>query len=174
MGLFSGKKKTFVSSVSYNLAGDQEDRPQFLKSLIIGNTFGNSSLSLSDAINGAYLRGPGVRFRNFTRWGESSGYNDAIGLISGQIDGGNSIDLDQLTDYLEALPGITGSVSLQSAEIDFSDYTYWVDGYIADNYPDVLETEYTFDLNQTTNTITITFDDLSTDSCGYWCYHCIG
>ena len=164
MGIFSSKKKTFVSSTSYNLAGDEADRPQFLKSLIIGKTFGESTATMAETITGAYLRGPGVRFRNFAAWGESSGYNDAINLTTSDINSGNNLNLTVLKNYLKTLDGGSYDVDIQSAELGFADYTDWVDEFIVKNFPSSLPTEYTFDLNETTKIVTVTFVNGSTSS----------
>lgn len=157
MGIFSTKKKTYVSSTSYNLAGDEEDRPQFLKSLVVGHTFKGSGDSLSSVLNSAYLNGPGIKLRNFPAWARRTDYDDTIGLASSTIQIGNQLDLDLLADYISSLHS-GKDVSIQSAEILPSDYSYWVDEYLINNYPDRVEDEYTYDYSTTTGEITLVFE----------------
>ena len=162
MGLFSSKKKTYVSSVVYNLAGEEAMRPNFLKTAIIGNVISNSGRSVADVLNNSYLNGPGIRLRNFARWADTSGYNDALGIVTGSIVVGNTIDLAVLADEIPHGPDET--VSIQSAEIDGADYTYWVDQYMLENHPDLLDTNYISNFNELTNEITIVFADASVET----------
>lgn len=159
MGLFSGKKKTYVSSVVYNMAGDELDRPNYLKTTVI-NSILNGMPSIGDSITDSYLHGPGMRFRSFQKWANRTDYNDTVGLVTGSILTGDSIDMVVLAGELTPTPGWT--IVLQSASTGDPDYSYWTDQYIAENYPNLLFTEYTSDFDLATNTITITWEDTTT------------
>lgn len=161
MGIFGSRKKTYVSSVVYNMAGDELNRPHYLKTTVLGAVINNRS-SISDSIIGSYLEGPGVRFRNFAKWARDSNYNDVIGLVTGTIQTGNSIDDEVLVDELPTPAGHT--VSLQSASLGGADFTFWADQFIAEDFPERLGTNYTVDFNEATNTITITWEDTSTET----------
>lgn len=156
MGLFSSKKKTVVSSTSYNLAGDEDDRPQFLKSLVVGHAFKGSNDSLSSVLNSAYLNGPGIKLRNFPAWSRRTGYDGTIGLTSSTIETGNQLNLVELTAYISSLHS-GKDIALQSAEILAADYSYWVDEYLVNNYPDRIEDPYTYDYSEATGEITLIF-----------------
>lgn len=159
MGLFGSRKETHVASVVYNLAGDEKDRADYLKTTVIGSIL-HERPSIADVIKDAYLKGPGMRFRSFAKWSRSSGYADKVGLVTGNITSGNSIDLEALVEEIEAPEGYT--VQIQTASIGEADYSYWVDQYIAENYPERLYTNYTTDFNETSNTVIITWDDETT------------
>ena len=68
MGLFSSSKKTYVSSVVYNLAGPIEDRPDYLKSVLLGNVLSRKPQRIVEVLKGSYLGGTGMRLRNYHRW----------------------------------------------------------------------------------------------------------
>lgn len=161
MGIFGSRKKTYVSSVVYNMAGDEMKRPNFMKTMIFSNVL-NPQPSLSNAIVGSYIEGPGMRFRKFAQWARRTEYNDTIGLVTGNIQTGNNIDQEALIDELPVSPGSTAN--LQSANIGEANYTFWTDQYIAENFPERLTTAYTSDINDVTNEITITWVDTSTTS----------
>lgn len=163
MGLFSSKKKIFTSSVVYNLAGEEDERPNYLKTIILGNVLSSNPKDLGELINTSYLNGPGIRLRNFARWAREHGFTDLIGQVAGTISTESSIDAAVL---VETIPhAAEETVQLQVAEIGQADYTYWVDRYMAENYPALIDTNYVADYDtETANLITITFEDLSTVS----------
>ena len=160
MGIFGSRKETYVSSVVYNMAGDEMTRPNFLKTTIYGSTIGNRQLS--DNIVNSYLQGPGMRFRSFAKWARNTNYDDVVGLVTGTIRAGNSLDTDVL---VRELPVPVGSnASLVSQSIGAADYSYWTDRYVAENYPDRLLLDYTSDLNPDDGLITITWPNATTDT----------
>lgn len=159
MGLFGSRKKTHVASVVYNLAGDEKDRPDYLKTTVVGSVVHNTP-SVSETIRDSYLDGPGIRFRNFARWARRTGYDDAVGLVTGTLYTGDSIDTEVLKDLLPSTPG--SEISLQSAETGDADYSYWADKFVADNYPDLLGSDYSSDFNERENKITIYWEDETT------------
>lgn len=157
MGIFSGKTKTYVSSVVYNMAGDEFKRPNFLKTTVLGAITGDSP-SVANSITHSYLNGPRMRFRSFKRWTERNNYNDVIGLVSGSIATGNRLSYPPIQDAIE--PSVPGAiVRLQTAVIGEADYTYWADQWVAENHPEQLMTEYTADYDATTNVIRIIWED---------------
>lgn len=159
MGIFGSNKKTYVSSVVYNLAGDEKDRANYLKTTVIGSILSDLP-SLGDSISNSYLNGPGIRYRLYQRWAENHGYVDEIGWTHGSLHAGESIDNTVLASYIPAPSG--QEVSVQSATIDLGDFTYWADQYIAENFPEKLSTAYSVDMDEASNTITITWDDETT------------
>ena len=68
MGLFSSSKKTYVSSTIYNLAGSIEDRPEYLKTVILGNILTNKRFKPFDVLQSAYKGSVGLRLRSYHRW----------------------------------------------------------------------------------------------------------
>ena len=161
MGIFSRKKKTYVSSVVYNMAGDETERANFLKTTVLGAVLNRKS-SLSGVITDTYLKGPGMRFRSFARWAERTEYNATIGFVTGDVLTGNSIDPDILKDEIPVSSGFT--IRLQSFSIGNGDYTFWADQWISENYPERLTTNYEVDIDEETDTIKIKWADATMSS----------
>ena len=162
MGIFSGKKKTYVSSVVYNMAGAEVDRPDFLKTTVLGAIIGDRP-SISDSIVHSYLNGPRMRFRSFMRWTQNNDYDEVIGLVTGTLTTGDSINIPLVQ---AAIPPsrIDAIVDLQTAIIREADFTFWADQWVSINYPERLMTEYEADFDQLTNVITITWEDTTTST----------
>lgn len=155
MGWFSRKKKIYVSSSTYNLAGDIKDRIRYLPTVIAGHVITGSKNTITQSIVGSLLNGPGIRLRAFGRWARNSGYNTAIGWTPGNIR--SVVDLDEgvIIPQLPAPPGST--VSIQSAEVGICEYDYWVDQYITENMPARLDEDYKYDFDEELNIIAIYF-----------------
>lgn len=65
--------KTYVDSVVYSMAGDEDEIPNFLRSTIFGGIVtGNSDSSVAEHLVGSMLSGPGMRVRNFHRWARAA------------------------------------------------------------------------------------------------------
>lgn len=161
MGFFGNKKKRYVSSTVYNLAGDEDKRPNFLKATVIGAVIAGKD-SLAQAIQDAYATGPGTRLKRFSNWAENQGYNDLVGSATSTFNSGNNIDNSLLALEIPTISG--GTIEVRTSEIDPADYSYWADQYVFLNKPNKVSTEYLSDMDFDTNTITITYEDLTTDS----------
>ena len=157
MGLFSRKNHVGVASSVYNLAGDIANRPQVLRETVFSSSLLNRPLAPS--ITNAYLTGSGVRLRNFGTWAEDN-FSDVVGFSSGSLTSGNTIVISTLEGEIPASPGYTTKV--QSAEVDSAEYGFWADQYVAEYYPDRLNTAYEIDMDEVANQITITWADTST------------
>jgi hypothetical protein len=157
MGLF-GSTKTYVSSVLYNLAGDVEDRPDYLKTAVVGNIISNSKFSMSDTLTSSYLHGPGIRIRSFFRWAQDN--YGLIGMPEGHLGGATEEDLTDLQDAIN--PGSPEDVFLQSVHFGIADYSFWADQWMLANEPALIDTLWTSDIDETTGDITITFEDTTT------------
>lgn len=155
MGLFSRKKKITVSSVTYNLAGDEKDRVKYLPTTVITKIVANNQFSMSDAIQSALLNGPGIRMRSFARWARSSGYSNTIGMSAGKLIGQGNPNNSVIAAQIPHSP--TQIVSIQSSEIGGADYAYWAEQWMVANHPEQLNTPYEIDYLQDENTIFILF-----------------
>lgn len=161
MSLFGNKKRTYVSSTVYNLAGDVDKRPDFLKAAVMQAVVLEKD-SIAKAVTDAYLTGPAIKLQNLTNWANNKGYTDELGLASGTINSGDSIDFITLVPELPSTPGST--VDVHSAEIGPGDFSAWADQYVSLNHPELLATEYVSDINKAGNLITITYVDTTTES----------
>lgn len=159
MGLFGGSKKTYVSSVPYNLAGDEADRMNYLKTTIIGGVFSSTGASMGEIINGNYLAGPGIGLRSFARWARNSGYNETLGMTSGGLVSNPALDYGAIEAQLSTIKG--KNVILQTAEIGSADYTYWADQYMFANFYAEMDSAWRVDFDELANELVITLADAS-------------
>lgn len=162
MGLFSSKKKISVSSVVYNLAGDEKNRVQYLPTAVVGSVITGNNLDMADAIRGSLLSGPGIKMRSFGRWARTSGFTSYIGQIGGQLITGSNIDINDLSAQIPVPAG--KSISIQTAEIGAADYSFWADQWLLDNHPEQINDDYELDFSEVINTVYLRFPDGSSYS----------
>lgn len=155
MGLFGGKK-TYVTSVAYNLAGDEADRPNFLKSLVIGNVVTNPNFSISETLQQGYIKGPGIKLRSFGRWSQGE-YSDVMGSTTSTIIGGNSPSTQVLQEQIPHHPD--ESVWVQRTDTGRADSSWWADAWMLENYPDQIDTDWTSDVDESTGELMIQLVD---------------
>lgn len=160
MGLFSSKKETHVASVAYNMAGDELDRPQYLKSVVVQNVLSDSSQSIVESLNSSLLNGPAIKFRNFFNWAENN--YTILGYPTGTLGAGSSLSTSLVQPHIPAPSGT--SIWVQDASLGSADYGRWIEKYLIENRPDAIETEWTADIDENTSVITITFEDNTTYS----------
>lgn len=157
MGLFSKKKKIYVSSVVYNLAGGPKDRVRYLPTTVNMKIISNSQASISEAVQSSLINGPGIRMRSFGRWARTTGYTNLVGQRGGVLHMGDNIDFDSIISQLPNPSGL--KIAIQSAEIGDADYGYWADRWMLDNHPAEVDGDYELDYDTPTNTVTISFLD---------------
>jgi hypothetical protein len=161
MGIFSGKKKIYVASTVYNMAGDPEERINFLKTVTIGSVLtGGRNFSMTDTLVGNYITGPGIKIRNFHRWCRNH-YQD-IGIPKLKIVSASGLDMPTIGTYVPRDAGQTVEVTYVRAGP--GDSAYWAEQWVIDNHPDDIGLDWYSDYDSATNTITITWPDTSTDS----------
>jgi hypothetical protein len=131
MGLFSGKKITYVSSVAYNMAGDADGRVDYLKTLILKNITSDTQSSIADSINDGELHGPNMDFRKFYRWAKDN--YTTVGMPTASINGYANIDPAIIVTQLPIVVGATPYVI--AAFEEQADYTSWAEQYILVNRP---------------------------------------
>lgn len=158
MGLFGGSK-TYVSSVLYNLAGDEVDRPSYLKSTVMGAILypRNANMSFGGVIRESYIQGPGIQMRSFFRWAQD--HYDDIGVPTGTLGGATQIDSEIVADAVPVDPGHHADVSL--VDYGTGDYSVWAEQWMLENHPDLIDTDWTSDISAG-GVITVTFEDTTT------------
>jgi hypothetical protein len=157
MGLFSSKKKIYVSSVAYNMAGDLADRPDYLRSTVARYTFNNLRRpSIGTSVINSQLRGPTMDQRAFYRWART---NYPLGQLNGNIS--NRADVDPLIVAAQ-IPLIgTETITVSSAFIEDDDIAYWAERHIADTRPNDFATNWIAEWNPATSLMEITYADLT-------------
>lgn len=157
MGWFSKKKKIYVSSVVYNLAGGPENRVKYLPSVIATKIISNNNFSVSETLQSALIGGPGMRMRRYGQWARRTEYDKTVGMSTGKLTVGNSVDINTLTAYLQA--GVDETIYIQTVDIGVADYVYWADYWLAENHPGELNDDYVVDFDELANIIYIRFGD---------------
>lgn len=157
MGLFGGKK-TYVSSVVYNMAGDVADRPNYLKTVIVGSTLVDDNRTKSDLLGASYRNGRGIKLRNYYRWALDN--YAAVGIPQASLIGTKILDPVSVAPALPAIPGATPMI--QSAELGSADFSYWAEQWMLVNHPALIDTDWSSDYDEATNKIKITFVDTTT------------
>ncbi len=152
---FKSKKKIYVSSVVYNLAGDYPSRPNYLRSTIFGAVMGqeNTGSTVAQGIQNSYIKGPAIKYRSWYRY-VANNLSDYIALPSAVIGSSSSV---AAADVLAALTVPDGQKAwVQSAIKDDADYMWWAQGYMLEHYPDLFNTAWAADFDSATNTVVIT------------------
>lgn len=155
MGLF-GSKKVYVSSSVYNLAGDEIDRPNFLKSSLFSAVMNPYDAYLGEVIVGNYLTGPGIMQRSFFNWAVR---NDVAGMPTLSVRNSLSIDPAIITPVIPlAVTPVGLETHVQSSQLTDGDFTHWAEQYILANAPEENNSDWIADYNETTHEITIQYE----------------
>lgn len=162
MGLFSSKTVISVASVVYNMAGEEKNRPNYLKSLVVRNVLSGTKESLGTTLTNGYLNGPALKYRSFFNWTQRPGNYDQVGTPSGEIVAGAELNGTQVEPHIARDPG--EEIWVQKAEINSADISFWADQWILENRPADINTAYTTDYDETTFQVVIQFPDASTAS----------
>lgn len=156
MGLF-GSKKIFVSSTVRNLAGEIEDRPDYLKTVVTSNVLSGKQ-GMGTVIRDSYLNGPGIKTRSFYRWAARDDNYDEIGLPIANFRQG------RLATSTEIDPIIADDIGTTVQTIDLfrepADFSYWAEQWMLANHQnEVVGTDWKNDIDPLTGEIVITRQD---------------
>ena len=157
MGLFGSKKKTYVSSTLYNLAGDPKGKPTFKRTAVASAIVRGSDIP-GDMRN-AYLSGFAISLRSFGRWAETSGYNARVSMAKSEIALQSSFSVGVVQEHLQSGKPDNTTVEVLSADAGAADIGLWAEKYIVDNYLAGntenwrTELEYDYAYEEDTNTL---------------------
>lgn len=129
MGLFSGKKKIYVSSVTYNLAGDEADAINYLQFTVNQAIMNNRDIA--DSMNNAYMGGQGVKSKLAYRYARDY---YPLGLPYSQLQISNITDSAPIKAVLVALNPTAEDVTVLSAQAGTAQYEWWAKQYLVDNF----------------------------------------
>ena len=157
MGLFSSKKIITVSSTLYNMAGDENDRPDFLKGTVFGSVMAQSP-SIADDITTGYFGGPGIKQRQFFKYCDR---NDISGLPSATIVNNNPLDVTVVQGEIppSAVPPAPAGMTLScyQAEVTDGDFEPWIERWILENHPTRIGEDWLGEFEPSTNTFSVEF-----------------
>ena len=129
MGLFSKKKKIFVSSSVADLNGSNHKALFVPSTLVQGAIAGQKQLGkyLMDEL----FEGQGIKLRRFYTWSVRSGYSNFIGNASSEFYTDIPIDKEKLTNDLTLYLNLAPNQNIQLGDC----YIGWYDDeYIAENW----------------------------------------
>lgn len=160
MGFFSSKYKTYVASTTYNMAGDEDLRPNVLRSIIVSGILGSKEKSLGRHVYDSLKSGPASKRAAFFRWAKKS---YIFGLPNSHVKTNTGISNEQARAGLLPLLSLTSnqSVRVMSAMIDDADIQYWAERWVLENHPDLDEDEWEAEWISSTQKIKITLNDNS-------------
>ena len=149
MGLFGSKKKILVASTVYNMAGDENNRPNFLKGALFGSVMSGNP-SLADDIVQSHFEGPGMKQRLFFRY---AARNNMSGLPLCSVVNNNELDPDLIEPHITPSVSPAGlSVEVFQAEISDGNFEQWLERWILQNHPNRVQEawvgDYDFELDQ--------------------------
>ena len=127
MGLFSSKKKTYVSSVAYNLSGDEEPI-DFLKYTTLQAVL--QRRNISESITRGYLTGQGIKLRQAYSYAVNH-YQDEMPVTQLAM-----IDSPNLSFLMAVLGSQHAGAVIEpiTTYIGTADFTWWVEAYLASTY----------------------------------------
>lgn len=158
MGLFSSSYKTYVSSSVWNLAGEFEDRPALMPSLILSATLSGSGESISKQVQSSLLNSTAQRGRAFFRWARN---NYSLGMPEGTVSASMAVRGSAVKAELSTLLGVTGDpnkkLKILAARVDDGEAEYWAENWILRNHPDLSEEDWDVDFDPNTTQITVNY-----------------
>lgn len=141
-----------VDSTVYNLAGDEDKRPNYMQALIFRNIISSSKESIADSLIHGHIKGPGIALRSFFRWADAN--YGLIGMPTGNLAATLGISNIILEGQIPPPPSET--VTVTSSDVGTADYARWAEQWLLLNYPAEWGTGYTVEIDLTTSEIMIT------------------
>lgn len=132
MGVFGSKRKTYVSSTLYNLAGDPKGKPTFKRTAVASAIVRGSNIP-GDMRN-AYLSGFAISLRSFGRWAETSGYNTRVSMAKSEIALQSSFSVGVVQQHLQSGKPDNTTVEVLTADAGAADIGLWAEKFIVDDY----------------------------------------
>ncbi len=154
MGIFSSKTKTYVSSTVYNLAGDEDLRPDFLKSVILGTVIRGSNQGIGSVLAASLFSGTGMRQRRFYNWAQT---NYDYGMPEATISAARNVPADTVRAGMLGVLGLASNQELRvsTAVIDAADADYWAEFWVIENRPELGEDGWSADFDPATAEVII-------------------
>lgn len=128
MGIFSAKKKTYVTSVAYAMGDDSDERTDMLRYTVLNANL--QGRSIADSIRETYLRGQGMSLRSAFVYARDHYFNKLSVSRARYTD---QPDTTPLVPILVAQnPGST--IRFLTTLIGTADYEWWAEAFLARTY----------------------------------------
>ncbi len=141
-----------VDSTVYNLAGDEDKRPNYLQALVFRNMISNTKESVASSLINGHIRGPGIALRSFFRWADSN--YGLIGMPTGNL--AASLGVSNTVLNANIPPPALETVTVTSSSVGPADFTIWAEQWLLLNHPSEWGTAYTVEIDFNTSVIKIT------------------
>lgn len=153
MGLFGSRTVISVASTVYNMAGDEANRPNFLKSSLFGSVMNPDTKHIGESLVRSYLQGPGINQRSLFNYALRV---DFPGLPTLTMNKAAPVDAAAVSPFLTipASPVGLGAV-VQSAVLVDGDYQPFAEKWMNENYPLEIDSAWVAEYNESAHTITI-------------------
>lgn len=158
MGLFSTKKKVYVSSTVYKVIDDGSERKSYMREIVAVSALSdNQDISLGEAITKAHIEGPRKTQRSFFRWAKNH-YD--FGIPRAAINYNEVIDAAVLaatikTQVFTDNPAV--SIVVNESFIDNADESYYAERFINENRKELALLDWAADVDPDTNEIWIQY-----------------
>ena len=155
MGLFSSKKIINVSSTLYNMAGPEDERPNYLKGTLFSSIMAGSP-SLANDITRSYFDGPGLKQKSFFRY---ANYNDIAGLPTTTVTNNAPANPDVVVAEIpinDSAPAGT-YITLTNSQIFESDPSPFIERWILQNHQARITEDWLGDYDPVTDSFSVQF-----------------
>jgi len=138
----------------YNLAGDEDLRPNFLSTTIVGSAVINENASTGSAIISAMFKGNGMKQKQFFLWAKN---RYALGMPTGTLTGDSGVDTVTVGSGIAGILSLGPNETLRvtRAMIEDADPHFFAEEWIRQNYPAHLNNAWTVEFNSFSNTLDI-------------------
>lgn len=152
---FSSKRIVKVFSDVYNLAGDIHQRPNFLKTLVFGQTMFKTYPSMGQAITQGYLGGPGIKLRQVVPKAHREDFYTTVGQSQATIRSVGNVDPAAVRDALNFRLNISASV--YEVEMGAPNMYWWGLQYLLDEYPERVGEIFDVSINDAGTSLQVDF-----------------
>lgn len=153
MGLFSTKKTVNVVSSVYNMAGDEANRADYMKSTIFASTLNPYGGFLGEKLVQSYLGGPGINQRLLFKYAVRTAYP---GLPEYSISQALIVDPEVVRPYIDVPVSPAGQVvEIQTVTLANGDYEVFAEKYMNENFPAEINTNWVAEYYVYDHSITI-------------------
>ena len=152
---FSSKTKNKVFSDIYNMAGDINNRPNYLKTVLFDQTMFKNRDSYGEALRDSYLPSAGITMQRVVPYARKLDYFNKVGQTNASISIPRVLDNNKIRDVLEYR--FNKRIRVFSSEIGNADVNWWGTRYLLENAPERINEIMDIDFQPESGDILISF-----------------